>query len=407
MQTRISEQYKHRPQGQEADRILRACVHCGFCTATCPTYQLLGDELDGPRGRIYLIKQLLEGNKVTRKTQQHLDRCLSCRSCETTCPSGVEYGRLVDIGRELVEEEVGRNTIDNIQRLILRKILPYPERLGLFLRLGQLLKPILPGFIKQKIPARQQSTPRPQLQHPRKMLILEGCVQSSATPATNAATARVLDHLGIQLISPGDAGCCGAASHHLSAPEEALTFMRRNIDAWWPSIEAGAEALIMTASGCGAVIKDYAYLLRHDADYADKAQRISELARDISEVLNAEDLDSLNLNNTAQKVSFHSPCTLQHGMKLDGVVENILTRAGFELLPVQDAHLCCGSAGTYSILQAEISQQLLDNKIHALEKKKPDVIATANIGCQLHLASQAHAPVKHWIELIDEGIQTA
>jgi len=404
MQTRISEKYIHSPQGQEADHILRACVHCGFCTATCPTYQLLGDELDGPRGRIYLIKQILEGNEVTEKTQQHLDRCLTCRSCETTCPSGVQYGRLVDIGRELVEDEVGRSPIEVFKRFTLRKILPYPQRFGFFLSMGRLLTPILPGPVKRKIPQKQPHTLRPQEQQSRKMLVLEGCVQSTATPATNAAAARVLNKLGIQLISPSSAGCCGAASHHLSATEEALDFMRRNIDAWWPHIEQGAEALIITASGCGAVVKDYGYLFRNDALYAGKAQRISELARDISEILSDEDLNALQLKNTDHRIAFHSPCTLQHGMKLDGVVESILSKAGFELLPVQDAHICCGSAGTYSILQPEISQQLLNNKIDALEKKKPDIIATANIGCQLHLASKASQPVKHWIELIDEGI---
>jgi len=407
MQTRISDKYSHSTKGREADRILRACVHCGFCTATCPTYQLLGDELDGPRGRIYLIKQILEGNEVSTKTQQHLDRCLTCRSCETTCPSGVQYGRLVDIGRELVEDEVGRNPLEAFKRALLRKILPHPKRFGFFLNLGRVLTPLLPGSIKQKIPEKQPHSARPQEEQSRKMLVLEGCVQSATTPATNTAAARVLNKLGIQLISPPSAGCCGAASHHLSATDEALDFMRRNIDAWWPYFEQGVEALVITASGCGAIVKDYGYLLGHDALYADKAQSISELARDISEIISDEDLSALQLNNTDHKISFHSPCTLQHGMKLDGVVENILSKAGFELLPVQDAHLCCGSAGTYSILQPEISQQLLNNKLEALEKKKPDIIATANIGCQLHLASKAGKPVKHWIELIDEGLDKA
>ena len=403
MQTSLTEQFLATPNGIEAEKILRSCVHCGFCTATCPTYQLLGDELDGPRGRIYLIKEVLEGAAVTRRTQQHLDRCLTCRSCETTCPSGVEYGKLVDIGREEVEHQVQRPALERMQRFMLRKILPYPIFLKLPLQMGHWFKPMMPAIIKSKIPEKQHITPRPSIRHERKMLILEGCAQSVITPLTNLATSRVLDRLGISLIpSPGQ-GCCGAVSQHLSATEEAKTFIRRNIDAWWPHIEAGAEAVIVTASGCGVQVKDYGYLLRDDAEYADKAKKVSELTKDLSEVIAEENLDLLKIDDNKLRVAFHSPCTLQHGQQLNGQVEDILARLGFELTDVADKHLCCGSAGTYSILQSEISGKLLTRKLEALTIDEPDIIVTANIGCQLHIGGESTLRVQHWIELLDQG----
>ncbi len=403
MQTRLDEQVLATPQGREADAILRSCVHCGFCTATCPTYQLLGDELDGPRGRIYLIKQALEGNEVSERTQQHLDRCLTCRACETTCPSGVRYGRLVEIGREAVDARVPRGRLDALKRALLRAVLPWPRRFGPLLRIGQILRGIAPPSLRRRIPPAQAPGLRPRMRHARHMLVLDGCVQVVATPRTNAAAARVLDRLGITLESAPQAGCCGAVSHHLSAADEALDFMRRNIDAWWPAIEGGAEAIVVTASACGAMIKDYGELLRHDPAYADKAARVSACARDLGEVLRDEDLSTLGWPaNGARRVAFHSPCTLQHGQRLPGVVESVLERAGYTLTPVPDAHLCCGSAGTYSILQPALSRQLLDNKLAALEGDRPDVIASANIGCQLHLATAATIPVRHWIELLDD-----
>ncbi len=400
MQTRISKKFSETAQGQEADSILRSCVHCGFCTATCPTYQLLGDELDGPRGRIYLIKQMLEGSEVTRKTQLHLDRCLTCRSCETTCPSGVSYGRLVDIGRNLVEQRVDRTAPEKIRRWLLRKIIPYPGRFGLLLGVGRIFRPLLPEGLARKIPARQPRQTRVTESKARKMLFLEGCAQSIVTPNTNAAAAQVLSRLGIELVSDSSAGCCGAVSHHLSVTDEGHDFMRRNIDAWWPHIESGVEAIVITASGCGVMVKEYGLVLAEDAEYADKARRVSELARDLSEILGDEDLGALGPVNTKLKVAFHSPCTLQHGQKLNGVVEDILSKVGFQLVPVVDAHLCCGSAGTYSLLQPELSQRLLANKVKSLENHEPDIIATANIGCQLHIASGANKPVVHWVELL-------
>jgi len=404
MQTKTINKYLNTPQGQEADAILRSCVHCGFCTATCPTYQLLGNELDSPRGRIYLIKQFLEGHSVTTKTQTHLDRCLTCRSCETTCPSGVKYGRLIDIGRELIETHVPRNFISRFQRYLLRKILPYPKRFNILLKLSTPIKPFLPKALINKIPAKQILTSWPKTTQQRKMLVLQGCAQSTVTPNTNSATARVLNKLGIELITATEAGCCGAVSHHLSAHEEGLDFIRKNIDAWWPFIEQQVEAIVITASGCGVMVKDYKNLLKHDKKYADKARRVSELSKDISEIIIQENLTQDNFKANNLKVAFQSPCTLQHGQKLDGIVENILTSAGFDLVEIADKHLCCGSAGTYSILQPELSQQLLDNKLQSLQQNTPDVIATANIGCQLHLLSKSTIPVKHWIELLDSCI---
>ena len=411
MQTNLAEFIKDTPEGREADAILRKCVHCGFCTATCPTYQLLGDELDGPRGRIYLIKQVLEGRPVTAKTQLHLDRCLTCRACETTCPSGVHYSRLLDIGRQVVEERVGRGGIESVKRKALRAAIPNPALFDPLLKIGQLARSLLPETLKNKVPpAAAPARPWPQRSHPRKMLVLEGCVQPSLSPATNAAAARVLDHLGISLVRARHAGCCGALSFHLSAREEALGHMRRNIDAWSPYIEQGAEAIVMTASGCGMMVKDYGYVLARDAAYAEKAKRISELTKDISEIIAGEKDHVKTLTSHGsrvtghQKVAFHSPCSLQHGLKLKGSVESLLSDLGYELTLVPDAHLCCGSAGTYSILQPELSQQLLANKIKTLTSESPAAILTANIGCQAHLQTATELPVRHWIEALDDRL---
>lgn len=406
MQTKLADFIKDTPEGREADAILRSCVHCGFCTATCPTYQLLGDELDGPRGRIYLIKQMLEGNSVSVKTQQHLDRCLTCRSCETTCPSGVQYSRLLDIGREFTEKTVSRGVGARITRYVLRTVIPKSIYFRPLLRLGQLTRPMLPEVLRNKIPKFQKVRPWPVNSHARKMLVLQGCVQDAATPNTNAAAARVLDRLGITLITETQAGCCGAVAHHLSAQEQALQAMRNNIDAWWPHIEKGVEAIVVTASGCGALVKDYGHLLAQDTEYAAKAKRISALCKDIAEILSSEDVSVLRdaFNTGSKKVAFHSPCTLQHGQKLVGVVESLLQQLGFQLSNVPNPHLCCGSAGTYSILQPAISKRLLHNKLRALQSGKPDIIVTANIGCQLHLQSRAGVPVKHWIELLEESL---
>jgi len=402
MQTNIREDILATPAGQEADRILRACVHCGFCTATCPTYQLLGDELDGPRGRIYQIKQMLEGEVPTRQMQRHLDRCLTCRSCETTCPSGVHYGRLVDIGRGMLEEQVSRSPVEIVLRRMLRLFIPYAGRIRLALTIASPFKWLLPSSLRKKVPPLRTSH-RPALaQHSRRMLVLDGCIQSVATPQTNDAMARILDKLGVTLVSTPKAGCCGGMSYHLGVHDEGLDFMRANIDAWWPEVENGTEAIIVSASGCGVTVKEYGELLAHDKQYADKAKRVSELACDPVEILANEDLSSLGAPGNGKRIAFHSPCTLQHGQSITGSVEAVLGKAGYELTPVEDAHLCCGSAGTYSILQPEISQQLLSNKVEALNAGGPEIIATANVGCQLHIATAAGVPVVHWLELLEQ-----
>jgi glycolate oxidase iron-sulfur subunit len=381
-------------------------VHCGFCTATCPTYQLLGDELDSPRGRIYLIKQLLEGHQPTRRTQLHLDRCLSCRSCETTCPSGVAYGRLADIGRHLIEQQVDRDLSAKIQRRALRTVVPYPGRFSVMLSLGRLISPLLPSALKKKIPPLQPPTAWPTPQGGRRLLVLEGCAQKALTPNTNAAAARLLQRLGFELVREPQAGCCGAVSYHLCAEEEALNAMRRNIDAWWPHIARGdIEAILITASGCGSMLKEYGYALKADPAYAEKAERVAALSKDLCEILAEAPLKRLNIKAKGRTIAYHSPCSLQHGQKLGGVVEKILTELGFALTPVADAHLCCGSAGTYSLLQPELSQQLLSNKLDNLQAGQAELIATANVGCQLHLQTQSRLPVQHWVELLDECTQ--
>ncbi|MBK5540372.1 glycolate oxidase subunit GlcF [Pseudomonas sp. TH05] len=404
MQTTLSDQARQLPRAAEAERILRSCVHCGFCNATCPTYQLLGDELDGPRGRIYLIKQVLEGQPATVKTQQHLDRCLSCRNCETTCPSGVDYHNLLDIGRALVDATVPRPLGQRLLRQGLRALVPNPQLFKALVNSGERLRPLLPQALQGKLPRRVQvAEARPGNAHARQVLLLEGCVQPGLSPNTNAATARVLDRLGIGIRPVPQAGCCGAVDYHLDAQEAGLDRARRNIDAWWPLLENGAEAIVQTASGCGAFVKDYAHLLAHDPRYAAKAERVSAMARDLVQFLGDEPLEQLGVHGE-QRLAFHCPCTLQHAQKLGGAVEAVLVRLGFNLTAVPDSHLCCGSAGTYSLTQPELARQLRDNKLSALESGHPDVIVTANIGCQTHLDGAGRTPVRHWIELVDGAL---
>lgn len=407
MQTQLPAALLATAAGRDAEAILRKCVHCGFCTATCPTYQLLGDELDGPRGRIYLIQQVLEDQPVTRKTQLHLDRCLTCRSCETTCPSGVRYGRLLDIGRQQVERRVPRSMWQRLQRRALLLVLPRRGLFAALLALGRLLRPLLPARWRAAIPPPRPAGVLPAARHARRMLLLDGCVQPALAPDINRAAARVLDRAGISLVGVEHAGCCGALAHHLSDESQALRQARRNIDAWWPQIERGAEAIVVTASGCGTMVKDYGELLRDDPQYATKAARVSELFRDLSQAVAAVASSLPRAAAQGAKIAVHSPCTLQHGLQIRGVVEDLLRGAGYTLLPVADSHLCCGSAGTYSILQPELSQRLLRNKLGALQAGRPLAIATANIGCLTHLAAGAQAPVRHWIELLDEALAGA
>jgi glycolate oxidase iron-sulfur subunit len=399
MQTSLAAEFRDRADGREAEAILRKCVHCGFCTATCPTYQVLGDDLDSPRGRIYLIKRVLEGAPVSGSTRLHLDRCLTCRACETTCPSGVQYGRLVDIGRAVVEEKTARPLGDRLQRALLAFGLPRAGLFAALLGIGRVLRPFLHGKLQEKIVPLRNPGDWPAARHSRKMLVLAGCVQPAIAPSINAAAARVLDRAGISLVEAPGAGCCGAVRFHLNHQDAGRDDMRALIDAWWPHVEAGAEAIVMTASGCGVTVKDYAHLLSGDPAYAEKAKRISAMTKDLSEVLLAEDLPVV----PGKKIAFQSPCTLQHGQKLGGKVEALLQKAGFTLAPVADAHLCCGSAGTYSLLQPEISLELRGRKLDALQAGKPELIATANVGCLAHLQGAAQVPVRHWIELLDEA----
>ncbi len=397
MQTHLTESILYTPEGQVAESILRKCVHCGFCTATCPTYLLLGNELDGPRGRIYLMKQVLEGERATERTQLHLDRCLTCRSCETTCPSGVEYGKLLDIGRDLVGQQVPRSFAERIVRGALKLLIPNAFLTSAMLWCGRMVKPALPRFLKKKVPSYQRAKPWPKTQHERRMIIHQGCIQRAAKPAINAAAARFLDTHSISAIQTDDA-CCGALGLHLGDRKFLERYARRNIDAWWPQIETGAEAIVSTASGCGVTIKEYGYLLGNDPDYVEKAKRVAEMVLDISEVNG--DLAASPSRTRYDKVAFQSPCTLQHGQKIVHSVESILHRHGIETTPVANGHLCCGSAGVYSLMQPEISQQLLDSKLSALQQGAPQCIVTANIGCLMHLETQADVPVKHWVEVV-------
>ena len=413
MQTKLAHEFQNTPDGQAAEAILRKCVHCGFCTATCPTYQLLGDELDGPRGRIYLIKQMLEGAPVTRKTQIHLDRCLTCRNCESTCPSGVQYGHLVDIGRKLVDRRVERPAGEKALRWLLKEGLTSPL-FGPLMKVGQLARPLLPAAIKNKVPGAAGPLAHrwPTRRHARKVLMLMGCVQPAMMPNINSATARVLDAAGIQTLVADDAGCCGAIRSHLGDVDGGLVDMRRNIDAWWPLVagltgQGQVEAIVMNASGCGVTVKDYGHALAHDADYADKARQVSALTRDLSELLP----DLVNAlkprlgHLQTPRLAFHPPCTLQHGQQLRGGVETHLNALGFDVkLAASESHLCCGSAGTYSVLQPTLAYQLRDRKLANLEPLEPQVIGSANIGCIQHLQSGTTTPVKHWVEVLDEAL---
>jgi glycolate oxidase iron-sulfur subunit len=415
MQTNLAPEFKGTRAGDEAEAILRKCVHCGFCTATCPTYQLLGDELDGPRGRIYLIKQVLEGAPVTRKTQQHLDRCLTCRNCETTCPSGVQYGHLVDIGRQIVEQRVQRPAKERAVRWLLKEGLTSPL-FGPAMAMGRAVRPLLPATLKDKVPAAMPSRAKfwPTRTHKRKVLLLLGCVQPAMMPNVNSATARVLDAAGIQTLVADGAGCCGAVRTHLGDTDGGLADMRRNIDAWWPLVdgltsEGKVEAIVMNASACGATVKDYGHALAHDPDYAEKARRVSALTKDLSELLPALvgplKPKMRQRRNGAMKLAFHPPCTLQHGQQLRGGVERHLGELGFDVqLATADSHLCCGSAGTYSVLQPALSKQLRDRKLAQLAPIEAQTIVSANVGCIQHLQSGTSTPVRHWVEVLDEAL---
>jgi len=406
MQTHLSDEFAQRADGRAAEAILRKCVHCGFCTATCPTYQLLGDELDGPRGRIYLIKQVLEGAEPTRKTQQHLDRCLTCRNCESTCPSGVDYGHLVDIGRAIVDEKVPRPAGERAVRWLLKEGLPSPV-FGPAMKLGQSVRGLLPDSLKAKVPQARPAGVWPTREHARRVLMLGGCVQTAMAPNINAATARVLDAAGIQTVVAAEAGCCGAVKFHLNDQDGGRAQMRANIDAWWPHIERGVEAIVMNASGCGVTVKEYGHLLKDDPAYAEKAARVSAITKDLSELLPTlvPALKDKLKRAPEGMIGFHPPCTLQHGQKLKGGVEQHLGALGFNVAVARvEPHLCCGSAGTYSVLNPDIAYTLRDRKLGHLGELKPAVIASANIGCITHLQSGTDTPVRHWVEVLDAAL---
>lgn len=403
MQTKIEKNFLQSENGQLADKILRSCVHCGFCTATCPTYQIFGDELDGPRGRIYQIKQMLEGAPVTKDTLMHLDRCLTCRACETTCPSGVEYGHLLEIGRSEVERRVKRSLSQRILRKILLLVLPYSNRFDALLKLGQLCRPILPGVLKKQIPKKTKPAEISLKTHKRKMLILDGCVQPSLSPTINHATKQVLDALNIELIS--FSGCCGAINQHLSDEEKALVTVKNNINRLISEFENGIEGIVMTASGCGAMFKEYPHLLRNDEQYKEKAELVANKTFDLTEVIDAEELkEKLNINQ--KNIAVHTPCTLQHAQKLPSNIENIFSTCGYQLSPIKDKHLCCGSAGTYSITQPKLSEQLREQRLTGLMVGEPDLIVTANIGCLHHLDGGSTVPVRHWVEVVAEDLKS-
>ena len=400
MQTNLAKRFLQDPHAEAIDSILRKCVHCGFCNATCPTYQLLGDELDGPRGRIYQMKQFLEGEPANFEMLKHLDRCLTCRSCETTCPSGVRYSHLLEFSRNAIEREFPRPAWDRWRRRAVMRFINSGWPFAFAVGLGRMLRPLLPGRLGRAVPPRQKVVPRRRRAHARKVLMLGGCVQSVLTPNTNNCAVNLLDRCGIEVIESSEGFCCGAAALHTSDTELGLAQARDLIDAWWPHIESGAEAIVITATGCGVNVVDYGRLFADDPEYADKAARVTGLFRDLVDIVEAE-IDVLEPGDGGgRRVAVHTPCSMQHGLGLVGRVERLLARRGYEICAVDDAHLCCGSAGTYSMLQPALSERLRHNKIRALTVDRPEVIATANVGCQVHLPEPGEPPVVHWIELL-------
>ncbi|MFV2054930.1 MAG: glycolate oxidase subunit GlcF [Thiohalomonadales bacterium] len=406
MQTKLSTSLLQTAQGQEADEILRRCVHCGFCTAACPTYQIFNDELDGPRGRIYLIKELLEGAKVSTLTQTHLDRCLLCRACETACPSGVEYGRLLEIGRHEINKKVRRSLGDRLRRWLVVKLLPRQKIIKKLLPIARIFRFLLPSTVRNQIDMPQISSEKkrvwPRNRHDRKILLLQGCVQSGVVPDIDISFARVMDSIGISVVTETQIECCGAIEFHLDYRQAALKRIKANIDICWPHVESGIEAIVMTASGCTLMLQDYAQLLSADKVYLDKARQISMQVLDIVQILEKEDLSNMQIHKKKKRIAYHAPCTQQHGLKLPNNVKSLLLEVGYQLMQVEQTQICCGSAGSYSIFNPAIADNLRVNKLHHLQRHNPDFIATANIGCLLHLTAKAEVPVLHWIQLLDD-----
>lgn len=399
MQTSIHPELIDLPQVIEADAILRRCVHCGFCTATCPTYQLLGDDLDSPRGRIYLIKNLLEDNSIDDKSAQHLDRCLTCRACETTCPSGVQYARLLDIAKGLVAERSRQPVSRRLKSLLSRWIIPRTYLFKPLLRSGQFFRPVLPGVLASKVPPKQKllSPSSTKLQQPHKrVLLLQGCAQRAATPNVNVALEHLLAEKNIAVIKLSDEGCCGAVEYHLSAHSQGLQRMRELTDKLYSMLQE-VDYIVSSASGCGVTIKEYPICFSDDPEYALKAKSVCEKVVDVSELLGQFEFSCIPIS-----AAVHTPCTLQHGQGINGEIERILEQAGITIVKSRESHLCCGSAGTYSIMQPDLSRRLLSRKLAVLQENTPQVIVTANIGCQLHLQSEAGVPVLHWVELLQK-----
>jgi glycolate oxidase iron-sulfur subunit len=417
MQTRFTEAQLADPGTAESAAIIRTCVHCGFCTATCPTYVLLGDELDSPRGRIYLIKDMLEHErKPGAETVKHIDRCLSCLACMTTCPSGVHYMHLVDHARAYIEKNYRRPWFDRIMRRLLAAILPVPGRFRGALRLARLSRPLAPLFARhaalrplaamltlapRDIPRRRQSRVAPPSPAARgRVALLRGCVEPVLRPEIRVAAVRVLQRIGFEVVdAPGEA-CCGALVHHMGREADALAAARRNVDAWTRLIDdGGLAAIVVTASGCGTLVKDYGFMLREDPRYRDKAARVSGLARDVSELLALHELPASGLRGVT--VAYHPACSLQHGQRITDAPLTLLRAAGFEVSTPAEAHLCCGSAGVYNILQPDIANRLGERKAGQLDRLGADVIATGNIGCAVQIAARTDTPVLHTIELLD------
>ncbi|PLX36133.1 MAG: glycolate oxidase iron-sulfur subunit [Hyphomicrobiales bacterium] len=421
MQTTFSAEQLANPLVAEAERILRKCVHCGFCTATCPTFVLLGDELDSPRGRIYLIKDMLESGKpATEKVAKHIDRCLTCLSCTTTCPSGVDYMHLVDGARAHIEKSYRRPFIDRLLRNVLAAVLPYPNRFRLSLIgafFGRPLAPLMkrmPGFERfaamlSLAPARLagKSAAQPGMAYAAegekkgRVALMTGCAQPVLAPSINDAAIRLLRRAGIEIVLPEGEGCCGALVHHMGREEDALAAARRNVDAWTREIEGkGLDAILITASGCGTTVKDYGHMLKDDPAYAEKAARVSALTRDIAEYATGLELGQ-PLRLTGLTVAYHSACSMQHGQKITRQPKELLSKAGFIVKDVPEGHLCCGSAGVYNIMQPAIATRLRDRKVANIERTAPDLIATGNIGCMTQIATGTDLPIVHTVELLD------
>jgi glycolate oxidase iron-sulfur subunit len=417
MQTSFTLAQLADPAIAEADRILRTCVHCGFCTATCPTYVLLGDELDSPRGRIYLIKDMLENARpATADVVKHVDRCLSCLSCMTTCPSGVHYMHLVDHARAHIEQTYTRPLVDRALRAVLARVLPHNSLFRLALGAARLLKPLAGVLDAMRLvplaamlrlaPDRLPAPPKAKRLHPAqgrksgRVALLDGCVAPVLAPAINAAAIRLLNRHGIEVVVPAQ-GCCGSLAHHMGREREALAAVRRQVDAWMAEVEGeGLDAILVTASGCGTTVKDYGFMLRADPAYAERAARVSALALDISEYLSRLDLAPRRVP-AGLMVAYHAACSLQHGQKIARAPKELLCRIGFVVKDVPEGHLCCGSAGTYNILQPELAGRLRTRKVGNIESLDPDVIAAGNIGCMTQIAAGTKIPVVHTVELID------